>query len=95
MIAIGTKYIPCTNYRPSRVKAFVLEPASGSWGRRREITISWDSALNSDENHTAAALALIAKHGWDQPCYTRNGLFRGGSEHGYVFVFGDDPVKVA
>ena len=53
--AITTRFIPCTNYRESRVKA---SAEAGS------MTVGWDHALNVDENHAEAARALIAKFGW-------------------------------
>lgn len=55
MQAIVTKFIPCTNNRPSRLSA---RCEAGS------IIISWDDALNADENHTRAAKALCAKLKW-------------------------------
>lgn len=54
--SISTKYLGATNYRGSRVKA---RSSSGL-----SLTVSWDDALGSDENHTAAARALAAKLGW-------------------------------
>lgn len=76
MKAISTKYIGPTNFRGARVKASAndgdLKPPS--------ITISWDHALNSEENHLAAAQALAWKMEWA-------GRWVGGSTvKGYVFV---------
>ena len=56
MQAITTKYIGPANVRGSRIKATA---AAGS------ITLHWDDALNSDDNHKAAARALATKLGWD------------------------------
>lgn len=53
--AIFTKYIPCTNFRPSRVKA---KCQAGS------VTVSWDHSMGSVENHAAAARTLCDKFGW-------------------------------
>jgi hypothetical protein len=53
--AITTKYIGPTNYRGSRVKATAY---AGS------IVVPWDSDLDVDANHEAAARALSAKYGW-------------------------------
>jgi len=53
--AIVTKYLGPTNHRGSRIKA---KCQSGS------ITVSWDSNLHINENHTAAATALAQKMGW-------------------------------
>lgn len=53
--AIETRYLGPTNYRGSRVKATA---AAGS------VTLSWNDAFSSDENHAAAARALADKYGW-------------------------------
>ena len=71
-IAILTKYVPCTNFRPSRVKAYTTN------GHR--LMVSWDDALNADENYLAAAKALAEKMGWDGE------WIGGGTDSGYVFV---------
>lgn len=55
MQAIVTKYLGPTNTRGSRVKATCN---AGS------VTVSWDYALNIDENHEAAFRALATKLGW-------------------------------
>lgn len=71
--AIVTKYIPCTNFRPSRVKA---KCQAGS------ITLSWDHALDLIDNHAAAARALAARFGW-------SGRWEAGANagnDGYTFV---------
>ena len=49
---IRTKYLPCTDRRGSRIKA---------WCERGSITLHWDDALNVDENHKAACDALRSK----------------------------------
>lgn len=69
--AITTKYIGPTNYRGSRVKA---SASAGS------VTLDWDSAMNLDGNHAAAAQALCDKYGWTGE------YVMGGTETGYVFV---------
>lgn len=53
--AITTRYIGPSNTRGSRVKA---QAAAGS------ITLHWDSALNSEDNHAKAAEALARKFEW-------------------------------
>lgn len=52
--AITTKFIGPTNTRGSRVKAFLPSGLS--------VTLSWDHALNSEENHARAAKACVQKH---------------------------------
>ena len=54
--SISTKYISATDFRGTRVKA---RSSSGL-----SVTVSWNDALGTDENHTAAAQALAAKLGW-------------------------------
>ena len=77
MQAIQTKFLPCTNYRGSRVKA---------WAECGSITVEWDHALNVDENHERAAKALALKLDWINPNY---GTLVGGCLPigGYAFVF--------
>lgn len=65
MQAIETRYIGPTNFRGSRVKA---SAQAGS------ITIGWDDALNVDENHDAAAVALVRKLGWEPATLASGGL---------------------
>lgn len=55
MKAIWTKYIPCTNFRGSRIKA----EAEGV-----SVTVPYASELNAERAHDEAALALCAKMGW-------------------------------
>jgi hypothetical protein len=74
--AIVTKFHGPTNVRGSRVSA---RAEAG------KITLSWDHALNSDQNHITAAEALVEKLGW-------SGHWVGGSipgTSGYVFVQDD------
>ena len=70
--AISTKYIGPTNFRGSRVRA---SAPTGS------LTIEWNHALNSEQNHAAAARAFAQKYSW-------HGRWFGGglNKHGYVFV---------
>lgn len=79
MQAIQTKFIPVTNYRPSRVKA---------WCEAGSLTVCWDHGLNVDENHASAARTLRDKLGWAADGY---GAMVGGAlpkpSSGYAFVF--------
>jgi hypothetical protein len=70
--SIQTKYIGPTNARGSRVSAI---SASGA-----RIVIEWDDALNTDENHKAAAMALARKLNWAGTWHA------GSTPHGCVFV---------
>ena len=49
---IRTKFVPCTNFRPSRVKA---------WCERGSLTVSWRCEMNVDENHAFAIRCLLEK----------------------------------
>lgn len=61
MQAIQTKLIPCTNFQPSRVKA---------WAEAGSVTVGWNDGLSPFENHTRAAKALLAKLGWNYTIQT-------------------------
>jgi hypothetical protein len=79
MLAIETRYIGPTNTRGSKVIARVSEELP-----TRKITLEWDNALNPEENHKAAAAALIKKLDWTKPHY--GDWYCGGTKRGYVFV---------
>lgn len=72
-----------TKYSGSRIKA--IARTRNSWGGDQPemaLRLSYDHALNADENHAAAAAALARKLGWD-------GLWHGGGRpdnKGYMFV---------
>ena len=73
--AIQTKYLPATDTKGSRIKAFDCD--------KNSVTIGYDSALNSENAHKKAALALMKKMGW-------SGEIKGGwLKKGMVFVFVD------
>ena len=71
--AIETRYLFATNTKGARIKASAY---SGN------VTIPYDYALNADENHRAAQLALRHKLGW-QGKFAQGGNAKG---NGYVFV---------
>lgn len=77
--SIATKYIGPTNHKGSRVKATSSSGLS--------ITIHWNYALDTDDNHKRAAVALCGKLGWS------GRLAVGGAPKGcgnvYVFVDAD------
>jgi hypothetical protein len=78
--AIVTRFISPTNTRDSRVKATA---DAGS------VTLHWDHALNVEDNHRRAAMALVEKLGWQEQAGTRHGPWVGGgmpNHGGYCFV---------
>jgi hypothetical protein len=70
--AIQTKYFGPSDVRGARVKAYA---------DAKSIILSWDHALNAEQNHIAAARALARKLDW-------KGVWSGGGkkEGGYAFV---------
>lgn len=74
--AIVTRHLCPTNTRGARVKATA---EAGS------VTLHWDYALDSYENHIKACEALIARLNWSGVWYG------GGTSAGYVFVDTDIP----
>lgn len=59
--AIKTKYIGATDHKPSRIVASA-EPHN-----RNRVTLSYDHELDTDGNHSRAALALCDKMLWTNP----------------------------
>lgn len=85
--AITTKYHGPGNVRGSRVSAHCEA------GR---VVVAWDHALDSQDNHAAAACALLRKLGWDAPFHLSSGGWHGGGiDGGYVFVNLTDGSKIA
>lgn len=79
MLAIETKYHGATNFRGARVSARVMERFA------RKVTIGWDDALGTDDNHISAARALILKLGWTAANGYGNWI-AGSCESGYVLT---------
>lgn len=53
--AIVTQYHGPTTHRGSRITAT---------SQAGKVTVPWDHALSSEDNHRAAAMALVAKLEW-------------------------------
>ena len=81
--SITTKFIPCTNTKPSRIKATC---------ERGSIIVSYEHALNADENHINACKQLLAKFDtedvekWGQCMFSEGRWHGGATKTGYVFV---------
>jgi hypothetical protein len=84
--AITTKFIPVTNTKGSRVSA------KCEAGR---IILSWDHALNSEDNHKAAAMALIKKLGWDDRKWAYGSAGRNSRGETFVPVLDYNVIKPA
>jgi hypothetical protein len=74
MQAIETRFYGPTNHRGARVKA-TCEAGT--------ITVPWDDGLGVDENHDAAALALLRRLGWHDRVWYR-GTTKGSRGNVYV-----------
>jgi len=80
MRAIITKYLGPSDTKGSRIKASVDDLPS--------VTIHYDDALSSEQNHVAAAVALLDRLGWaDRPLAT------GCTDAFYVHVLLDPVVR--
>ena len=75
MKAIFTKYIPATNTRGSRIKAYDGD---------NSIILPYDGSLSTEQVHRKAAIALCNKLGW------KGALCEGSSKSGNVYVFIED-----
>lgn len=73
MKAIGTKYLPATDYKGSRIKATDFDGNT--------LTISYPGELFGEDVHRKAAEGLRDKMGW------AGDLVAGATDKGYVFVF--------
>lgn len=79
--AIRTRYVGPTNTQPGRIVADAGDRAS-------RVVVAWNHALNTDDNHAAAAVAVTKKMGWDDPAYF-SPLIGGGYNSDYFWVFSD------
>ena len=83
MIALQTKYIPPTNHRGSRIKAWAN-------GRNWSVYVPYDYSKNHELVHFEAVKEFVKKYklDWD----LKNMRF-GGVDNGYVFCFADSIVS--
>jgi hypothetical protein len=75
--AIVTKYLGPVGAKGSRVKATAY---AGS------VTLEWDDALNSEDNHKRAATALVKRFNWHLYNVIEGGVMADGN---YCFVLTD------
>ena len=76
MQAITTKYVGPTDTKGARIKATTSESGDS-------VTVNYDHARNTDENHLFAANKLKEKLMW------RGRMYQGSTKTGYVFVIVD------
>jgi hypothetical protein len=83
--AIRTRFFGPTNTRGSRYVADA--------GDDMRVSVQADDALNSEQNHATAAMALVRKMGWDAPVYQpiTGGQYEGDGS--YYWVFMPDPPR--
>ena len=79
MLAIETRFIGPTDKRGSRYVAAVCERKRDGMPVRK-LTVHADDRLDSEDNHKAAAIALIRTLGWT------GDWIMAGTDPGYVFV---------
>ena len=80
MQAIQVKYLPCTDTKLSRWKA---------WCCAGSLTVSYDHAFNADQNARFAAERLADRLNWKTP------LLSGTLPNGdFVFVFDNELSRI-
>lgn len=79
--AIETKYLPATDTKGSRIKAYHEGGMS--------VTIPYPHELSGADCYWEAARKLIERMGW-----TGTDWYVGGTKGGYVFVAGHEDAKV-
>ena len=82
MIAIQTKYIPASNTRGSRIKAWASNGFS--------VTIPYPHQFSFEACYFQAVKALIEKHNLD---WNIENMRYGGTDNGYVFCFANSIVE--
>ena len=90
MIAIHTKYLPATNTRGARIKAYTCVFFNRN-DSRFQITIPYDYSLDRVNVHFKAVKALVSKHKLD---WNLENMRYGDSAdgRGFSFCFADSKV---
>ena len=86
MQSIATKYIPATNYRGSQIKAITSSGLSK--------TVSWDDALNVEQNHDNAAVALCHKLKWYGKLVSGSGPKDTGNVYLFILKGNDNVIEI-
>lgn len=79
MLAIHTKFIPATDTKSARIKAYTCNSHS--------VTIPLDYELGEIQRHAKAAKTLIEKELKDAPDYDRMAYGGSADGKGYTFCF--------
>ena len=79
--AIVTRYLGPTDHRGSRVVA-------STNGKGKRVTVPWNCGLDVDDNHDAAARALIQRLGWDERLEWDDDLVRANApdQRGKIYI---------
>lgn len=75
--AIGVKYVPATDTKGTRLKAFVKFESEVT----NKLVVSWDYELDVSTNYCNAAKKMAEKMGW------KGNMIGGVLGKEYVFVF--------
>lgn len=79
MTGIVTKFLGPSNVRGARVKATTTN-TNPATGKKETLTIGWDHAKNSGDNHATAAKALAIAVGFTGEWVSA------GTDDGFVYV---------
>lgn len=80
---ITTKYLVPTNSNGARIKA--------TFGSGASLVVPWDHAINADENHEAAVVALASKRFGIDPEHL---VVRGGCTSGDIMAWTVEDSRV-
>ena len=90
-LAVQTKFLGPTNYRGDRIKATVMQ-SRPSWplinGKRETLTVPYEYGKDTEEQHKAAAIKLLATKVWaGGEDFEKNfDMEAGACDRGWVFV---------
>ena len=90
LASIKTKYLGPTNFKPSRVSV-TDDAAFGEKPRR--LVVSWDHALNPQQNHAKAARLWVKKYITLENARLADVGLGFGGEYFWTWDFGTEEVK--
>ena len=83
--AIETRYMPATDTNGARIVAKLKGPKHWHDERQRQLTMPYEYALDTQDNHYLAMTLLVAK--WDDPNWAE-GCIAESTDSGYLFMQG-------